>query len=199
MINNALFRFLSDEGTKKQNIDWLFGLRADIGHGDLRAVSELCGFRWQSGEPDLVFDKGLKLKEWKAGGDESQFNSMYLSLRPDFRFCTKHMSRRLFIEGKGGGPSRDSKRQASTYLRFISESGSTGALIYLVPKSACTWATFLQEAKPLGVETGVLYWDDDAFLARLSTELLHVITESLIGPMKLLEKALKFRDRKVAP
>ena len=197
MVNKALFNHLSDEQTKRENIEWFFALQVDIGNGANRSVEELCGFRWQLGDPDVLFEKGLKIDEWRSEDDRVRFNEVYSYLRPDFRFHTKDGSRRLFIEGKGIGPSRDAKRQASTYFNFLSESGSKGALIYLVPKSAKTWVPFLRDARPKGaetIETGVVYWDD-AFLARISAELLHVVTESLIPPMKLVEKALKFRDQ----
>ena len=195
MVNSALFRYLSSKKEKEKRLGWLFDLKVDIGEEDIPCplLKELCGFRWKSEDPDFAFDKGFKPEE-RGKIEEQRFKSTYWSLRPDFRFRTKDGTRQLFIEGKGGPPSRYDKEQAIHYLGFIHESGSTGALVYLVPEEARSWVRLLhQVAESGGPKTGVLYWDK-SFLQQISTELLHVITESQVGPMNLLKKAMELRN-----
>lgn len=201
MVNGALNRYLctTDEAKK-----WFFDLPAST-LGGVRTVEGLCDFRWEPTRTLYECEAGLRRNEDSGEIDAERFRNQFWGTRPDFRFWTDGKKRQLIVEGKGGKwvgrkdeDNRDS--QAIKYFRYMAEFPAAGAVVYLVPAdSSDGWLRMLtaaaEQAGSLDTRYGVVGWSEE-FLAAISTELALTISESLVGPVKLLERALRLLQSK---
>ncbi len=189
MVNEALTRYLKGDKQTGSRMEWFFSLPAQSSQGDVK-VSDLCGFGWRKGDVFWQSEKSLKQRMDRGSIPPGRFRLQFLSVRPDFRFCTRDMAQQLIIEGKGTPcqVTRDLP-QARRYFEYLHDYPSKGAVIYLVPRDSDGWSSMLNKAAgDSGIPNGILLWSAP-FLQTLSTNLVDVVEESLAQTQVLLNKA----------
>jgi hypothetical protein len=194
MVGRALYRFVGGRPTPNERIDWLFDAFVRTPGG--RAVlKDLCGFDTSAPDLRLVCETSLKPED-RGPISEEVFKKAYWGTRPDLRFWASGGAQQLIIELKSRGANdKLDSGQAQRYFNYLADRQASGAVVYLVPEGAEGWLGLLSGRTGSEIiRFGVIEWSDD-FLRPMCSQLIEVISESLVSSANFLRRALALRPR----